>query len=114
MTTGAAANILTIHDRLVRLIQERTAGRSVSFRTLLQGQGAGDLGWTDAAQQAFLDGPVADDQRIDADGGGPGHCHFSLHPQAAAAAAAHGLASILDEAAPLLSARMMRFKVFQS
>jgi hypothetical protein len=59
MTTSSAANILTIYDRVVRLIAEKSgAPRTVTFRTALQGHGARDLGWSEEAQQAFLDGPL--------------------------------------------------------
>jgi hypothetical protein len=59
MTAGAAANILTIYDKVVRLITEKSgAPRTVNSKTHLQGYGARDLGWSEEAQQAFLDGPL--------------------------------------------------------
>jgi hypothetical protein len=65
MTAGTAANILTIYDKVVRLISEKPgAPLPVTFKTPLQTNGPRDLGWSDAAQQAFLDGPIYEMFRV--------------------------------------------------
>ena len=59
VTIGALANILSINDKLVRLVGQ-TGSRtvSVSTNTVLQDAKSLNLGWTDAELQAFLDHTV--------------------------------------------------------
>ncbi len=65
MTTAAAANVLTIHDKLITLLNEKASVKgAVTFKTLLQGAGPRDLGWDPADQQAFLDGPIFEVFRV--------------------------------------------------
>ncbi len=56
MTIGAQANILAIHDKLVRLIGKDPAGPSaVSTHVLLQDAGPESLRWSDATLDSFLE-----------------------------------------------------------
>jgi hypothetical protein len=59
LTIGAQANILAIHDKLVRLIgKDLTGHASVGTHVLLQESGPESLRWSDAALDQFLETQV--------------------------------------------------------
>jgi hypothetical protein len=59
LTIGAQANILAIHDKLVRLIgKDLTGHASVGTHVLLQEPGPESLRWSDAALDQFLETQV--------------------------------------------------------
>ena len=59
MTAGALANVITINEKLLRLITEQTAPRlTVHSNTLFQGTHDKSLGWPDAFLQNFLETSV--------------------------------------------------------
>jgi hypothetical protein len=59
VTIGAQANILAIHDKLVRLIGKELAVQgSVNTHVLLQEPGPESLRWNDATLDSFLEDQV--------------------------------------------------------
>ncbi len=59
MTIGVQANILAIHDKLVRLLAKSGAGSAaVGTHVLLQGSGGESLHWNDAMLESFLEQQV--------------------------------------------------------
>jgi hypothetical protein len=59
LTIGAQANILAIHDKLIRLIgKESTREASVGTHVLLQEPGLESLRWSDLALDQFLETQV--------------------------------------------------------
>jgi hypothetical protein len=55
LTVGALANILVIHDKLIRLIgQENFRNRSIGTNVLLQSSQGESLNWSDATLTSFL------------------------------------------------------------
>lgn len=59
MTAGALANIITIHDKLVRLILEESSPKiPLGSNVVLLGAGPRHLGWNEQTLEIFLKGPV--------------------------------------------------------
>ncbi len=55
MTIAVQANILAIHEKLVRLLRKDGPGQQpIGINVLLQGPGPESLHWNDAALDAFL------------------------------------------------------------
>jgi len=59
VTIGAQANILAIHDKLIRLIgKDLSVQTGVNTHVLLQDAGTDSLRWNDATLHAFLENQV--------------------------------------------------------